>query len=79
MCSFQLLKCPFSMFMSTNEFNYFRNRSKRWRGTKIYGIIRLLMKTLTIPLCDREARKAGTKYLRICLQGTFFHAKNIHC
>lgn len=53
MCSFQLLNCPFRTFISTNEFNYFKYRSKIFCGMKIYDIIRLLMKTLAY-LCVIE-------------------------
>ena len=83
MCSFQLLNCPFRTFISTNEFNYFKYRSKIFCGMKIYDIIRLLMKTLAY-LCVIEneslaVSKDGAKYLHICLRCTFLDAKNIHC
>lgn len=53
MCQFQLLRCPFRAFISTNEFNYFNYGSKILCGMKMYAIIRLLMKTLTY-LCVIE-------------------------
>lgn len=41
------------MVISTDEFNYFKYRSKILCGMKIYDVIRLLVKTLTY-LCVIE-------------------------
>lgn len=49
MCWFQLLKCPFRTFISTNEFNYFKYRSKILHRGKYTIYSGTINETLTYP------------------------------